>query len=179
MILLLLAIRPELLEVSQQIAHLLLILQTGIDHFRAGNFGPRILDIFAESRLVPGDTRVFVRSRIRVACKGPRGAADHAVQHRPDRIFCGLADLMARLAHAKNLFTSRSILRLGSAYAQHRQHCCKYHTSHLILLLPVKPPSRSALFVFGCSSRYLELSTSTENQKILAATHNRLPAGCN
>jgi hypothetical protein len=46
-------IRPELLEISQEVVDLLLILQAGVDHLGAGNFAPRILDVLAKGRLVP------------------------------------------------------------------------------------------------------------------------------
>ena len=43
--LLLLSVRVELLEERDQIVGLLLILQSGIDHFRARNLGLRVLDV--------------------------------------------------------------------------------------------------------------------------------------
>lgn len=58
--LLLLALGVELLEIREQIVDLLLILQSGIDHFGAWDFGFGILDVFAERRFVPGDARVLV-----------------------------------------------------------------------------------------------------------------------
>ena len=54
----------ELLEKCKEVAGLLLVLQAGIDHLRARYLRFRILDVFAEGSLVPGDPGVLVRGRI-------------------------------------------------------------------------------------------------------------------
>jgi hypothetical protein len=58
--LLLLAVGVELLEIGEQVIGLLLILQPGEGHFRARNLGFRILDIFAEGRLIPSNSGILV-----------------------------------------------------------------------------------------------------------------------
>ena len=106
-----LAIRPVLLEISQQVADLLLILEAGVDHLGAGNFGLGILDVLTKRRLVPGQTRVLVGIGIVISRIRTRLSANDAVQNGADRVLRGLADLMTGLAHGKDLFACRRILR--------------------------------------------------------------------
>src|ERR1700674_3326829 len=58
--LLLLAGGVELLEVGPQIGGLLLVLDAGEHHLGPRYLGPRILDVFLERRLVPGNAGVLV-----------------------------------------------------------------------------------------------------------------------
>ena len=73
----------------------LLVLQSGIDHLGAGNFRARILDVFGEGRLVPGDAGILVGVGVVVALDGAGLASEQSVQQRADAVLRGLADLMA------------------------------------------------------------------------------------
>ncbi len=54
----------ELLEKGDQIVGFLLVLQAGIDHLGARDLRFRVLDVFAEGRLIPGDPGILVGGRI-------------------------------------------------------------------------------------------------------------------
>src|SRR5450432_52599 len=108
--LLLFPVGIELLEKRDQVAGLLLVLQSGINHLGTRDFRFRVLDVVAEGSLIPGDARILVRVRIRIAGRAARLAADDAIEDRSNRIFGIVADLMAHLAHAKDLLSGGGIL---------------------------------------------------------------------
>src|SRR5260370_14950637 len=56
--------RVELFEISDDIVNLLRIFQTWKSHFGTGYLGLRILDVFAESGFIPGDSGILLRLRI-------------------------------------------------------------------------------------------------------------------
>src|SRR5689334_10096000 len=59
-VLFLLPRRVVLLEERGEVLGALLVLQAGIDHLGAGNFRARVLDVFEEGGVVPGDARILV-----------------------------------------------------------------------------------------------------------------------
>ena len=58
--LLLLPLGIELREIGPQVARFSLVLDAGEDHLGAGNLAARILDVFEEHVLVPGDAGILV-----------------------------------------------------------------------------------------------------------------------
>lgn len=105
-----LAVRPVLLEVSQQVADLLLILEPGVDHLGAGNLGLRIPDVLAKGRLVPRQTGVLVGIRIGISRKCAGLSADDAIQDGIDSVLRGFADLMTGFSNGEDLCARRRIL---------------------------------------------------------------------
>ena len=60
----LLPVAVELLEKCDEVVGLLLVFQACINHLRPRYLGFRVLDVFAEAGLVPGDAGVLVRGCI-------------------------------------------------------------------------------------------------------------------
>src|SRR5882672_11245116 len=94
-VLLLLAVRAELLEIGPQIAGLLLVLDAGEDHLGIGDLGARILDVIFESRLAPDDAGILVGLGIAVAGDVAGMAAIEAVELGADQVLGALADAVA------------------------------------------------------------------------------------
>jgi hypothetical protein len=107
-----LAIRPVLLEVSQQVADLLLILEAGVGHLGAGNFGLGILDVLTKRRLVPSQTRVLVGIRISISRIRTGLSANEAIQNGTDSVLRGFADLMTGFAYDKGGRQKSKVLRI-------------------------------------------------------------------
>src|SRR6266403_5935714 len=95
--------RVELFEKGDDIVNLLRIFQAWKNHFGAGYLGLRILDVFAESCFIPGDSGILVRGRIAVTFNHPGLAPKEPVKHRADCVLCVLPDLMTRLALGEDL----------------------------------------------------------------------------
>src|SRR5262249_52621102 len=74
------AVRLELADISPEIVDLFFVLDAGEDHFGARNLGPRVLDVFLEGRLVPGDARVLVGVAVVEAVGGAGLAAVEPVE---------------------------------------------------------------------------------------------------
>src|SRR6267378_7351228 len=102
--------RIELFEIGDDIVNLLRIFQAWKSHFGTGYLGLRILDVFAESGFVPGDTGILVRGRIAVAFNRPGLSPEEPVEHRANGVLCVLPDLVTRLALDKNLLAQSRIL---------------------------------------------------------------------
>src|SRR6185312_10103558 len=128
--LLLFAVGVELLEIGEQVAGLLLILQSSVDHLGAGYFRLGILDVLAECCLVPGQAGLLVGGRIVVAGHAAGLAADETVENRTDAILGGFADLMAALADAKHLLPRSGVLGPDLARACNCQQRHEYKSSH-------------------------------------------------
>src|SRR5215218_6022336 len=71
---------------------------------RASSLGLRVFDIFPERGLVPSEAGVLVGGRVRKALNHASLPAKQAVEHRADRVLCGVADLMAGAALQEQLF---------------------------------------------------------------------------
>src|SRR4051812_5170071 len=90
-----LAVLVELRDVGPEIVDLVFALDAGERHLGAGNLGLRVLDVFLELGLVPGDAGILVGVRIGVALRGAGLAAVEPVQLRPDLVLGAFADGMA------------------------------------------------------------------------------------
>src|SRR5580704_3342121 len=124
----------ERMQIGDQVFNPLLVLDPGEDHFGAGDFGLRVLDICGERRLVPSDTGVLVRIRIDVAFDRARLASEQAVEDRTNGIFRVIAGLMACLAYDKHLFSGRGILSARLA-----EPCCHEQSREDSLLHSLPP----------------------------------------
>src|SRR5215204_6587534 len=110
--------RVELFEISDDIIDLLRIFQTWKNHLGAGYLGLRILDVFAESRFIPGDSGILVRGGIAVALDRPGLSPEQPVKQRANGILCVLANLVTRLALGEDLFSRSRVLRISGAIAK-------------------------------------------------------------
>src|SRR5439155_5390282 len=95
--------RIELFEIGDDIVNLLRVFRAWKNHFGTGYLGLRILDVFAESCFIPGDSGIFVRGRIAEALNRSRFSPEQPVEHRANRVLCILPHLVARLALDENL----------------------------------------------------------------------------
>src|SRR5712692_11821028 len=102
--------RIELFEIGDDIVNLLRILQAWKNHFGTGYLGLRILDVFAESCFIPGDSGILVRGRIAEAFDHPGLSPEEPVEHRANCVLCVLPDLVTRLALDENLLARSRIL---------------------------------------------------------------------
>src|SRR6266481_4078635 len=102
--------RVELFEIGDDIVNLLRILQTWKSHLGTRYLGLRILDVFAESGFIPGDSGILVRGRIAVAFNHPRLSPEQPVEHWANCVLCALTDLVTGLALDENLFTRSRVL---------------------------------------------------------------------
>src|SRR5712671_7689569 len=74
--------RVELFEIGDNIVNLLWIFQAWKGHFGTRYLGLRILDVFAESCFIPGDSGILVRGGIAVAFNHPGLSPEQPVEHR-------------------------------------------------------------------------------------------------
>src|SRR5579871_5770080 len=102
--LLLAAVRLELADIGPEVVDLLVILDTGEEHLGARDHAARVLDVFLELGLVPGDARILVGVAVIVARGRSRLAAVEAVELRPDAVLGALANLVAGHALLENAF---------------------------------------------------------------------------
>src|SRR5689334_11539774 len=102
--LLLAAVGLELADIGPQVVDLLVVLDAGEEHLGALNHPARILDIFLELGLAPGDARILVGVAVIVAGGRPRLAAVEAVELRTNAVLGALADLVAGHALLENGF---------------------------------------------------------------------------
>src|SRR5258708_23885842 len=102
--------RIELFEIGDDIVNLLRIFQAWKDHFCTRYLGLRILDVFAESYFIPGDSGILVRGRITVAFNHPSLSPEEPVEHGANCVLGVLPDLVTRLALDENLLARSRIL---------------------------------------------------------------------
>src|SRR6266852_6491423 len=100
-VLLLVAVGSELLEIAPQIRDFLVALDTGKDHFRARNLGPRISDVFFEYFFVPGDARVLVCIAVTETFNRASLPTVKPIKDRPNLVGGILADTMTRRAFSE------------------------------------------------------------------------------
>jgi hypothetical protein len=102
--------RIELFEIGDNIVNLLWIFQAWKGHFGTRYLGLRILDVFAESCFIPGDSGILVRGRIAEAFNHPSLSTEKPVKHWADCVLCVLPNLVTRLALDENLLARSRIL---------------------------------------------------------------------
>src|SRR5215470_3335161 len=109
---LLLAVRPELLEIGPEVGNVLLVLDADECHAGAGHLLHRCLYIFMEHVLVPSDAGPLVGGRVVVALEAAGLATVDAVERRA-KLDLGLgADLVAGHAQSpEHLLAGFRILR--------------------------------------------------------------------
>src|SRR3569833_2665984 len=93
----------------------LLVLDAGEDHLGARELDARVLDVFEELRLVPGDARLLVGLGIAVTRRGAGMASDYAVELGADFVLGAFADRMTRQALLVGLRVRGGILRARGA----------------------------------------------------------------
>jgi len=96
--------RPEIID-------LLLVLDAGERHLGAGNLRLRVLDVFLELGLVPGDAGILVGIRIVVVRRGAGLAAVDAVELGTDLVLGAFADRVAGQAFVERGLAGGGVLR--------------------------------------------------------------------
>src|ERR1700694_5118685 len=89
-----LSVLVVLREKRPEIVDFLLLLDAGECHLGAGNLRLRVLDVFLELGLVPGDAGILVGVRIVVIRRGAGLAAVEPVEFRADLVLGAVADRM-------------------------------------------------------------------------------------
>src|SRR4051794_28441373 len=96
--------RPEIVD-------LFLVLDAGKRHLRAGNLGLRVLDVFLELSLAPGDAGILVGVGVGIALDRAGLAAVQPVEHGADLVLGAFADRMAGHALVEGDLAGRDVLR--------------------------------------------------------------------
>src|SRR5579872_6494273 len=99
-----LAVFVELRNVSPEVVGFRVVLDAGKHHLGAGDFRPRVLDVFLEGGGVPGDAGVLVGIGVIVVRRGTRLAAVEPVELRADLVLGVLANRMAGHAFVEGCF---------------------------------------------------------------------------
>src|SRR5215472_752604 len=110
-LLLTIAIRVELADVSPQVFLLLLVLNAREDHFSAWHFSRRIFDVVLERLFIPHDARAFVRIGI-VEIQHRAGlTAVEAIEFRADLVLSPWTDRVTGQADIEYCLSLLRILR--------------------------------------------------------------------
>src|ERR1700694_1664608 len=80
--------RPEIVD-------FLLVLEAGEDHLGGGILGLRVLDVFLELALIPGDAGILVGVGVGITLGRARFAAIQSVKFRADLVLGAFADRVA------------------------------------------------------------------------------------
>jgi len=94
--------RIELFEIGDDIVNLLGVLQAWKSHFGTGYLGLRILDVFAESCFIPGDSGIFVRGGIAESLNRSSLSPEQPVSTGPTAFFAFSPNLVTRLHWTKS-----------------------------------------------------------------------------
>src|SRR5947207_4377328 len=135
--------RIELFEIGDDIVNLLRVFQAWKNHFGTGYLGLRILDVFAESCFIPGDSGIFVRGRIAEALNRSRLSPEEPVEHRANRVLCVLPNLVARLALDENLLARSRILGIPRDDCEDSGSEHENETAHSIFSMTDKEYARA------------------------------------
>src|SRR5258706_8428456 len=106
-----LSVLVVLREERPEIVDFFLVLDAGECHFGAGNLRLRILDVFLELGLVPGDAGILVGVRVGITLSRAGLAAVEPVHLRANLVLGALADRMAGHAFVERGLAGRDILR--------------------------------------------------------------------
>src|SRR3984893_17140054 len=106
-----LSVLVVLREERPEIVDFLLVLDAGECHLGPGNFRLRILDVFLELGLVPGDAGILVGVGVGITVSRAGLAAVETVQLRTDLVLGALADRMAGHAFVERGLAGRDVLR--------------------------------------------------------------------
>src|SRR5260370_28849683 len=102
--------RIELFEIGDDIVNLLGVLQARKSHFGTGYLGLRILDVFAESCFIPGNSGIFVRGGIAESLNRSSLSPEQPIEHRATCVLCFLPTLVTPLALDVDLFARSRLL---------------------------------------------------------------------
>src|SRR4051812_27272259 len=134
-LLLLVAVRPELLEVGPKVGDILVVLYADEGHARAGHLLHRSADVFRERFVVPGDPGPLVGGRVIEALETAGLATVDGVERRPKLDFGPFADVVAGGAKTlEHLFAGSGILRQGRARRSCKNNPSNHPRPHHFLL---------------------------------------------
>src|SRR3954447_26023930 len=136
-LLLLVAVRPELLEVGPKVGDVLVVLYADEGHSRAGHLLHRSTDVFRERFVVPGDPGPLVGRGIIEALETAGLAAVDGVERRPKLDFGRFADVVAGGATTlEHLLAGSGILRQGRARRSCKSNPSNHPRPHHFLPFP-------------------------------------------
>src|SRR5690606_9732925 len=99
----------ELVQIRGKISDLLVVLQSRVDHLRAGDLPARVADVLSENLVVPSDAGLLVCVRVSIAWHRACFAPEQPVEHRAYGVSRLLAHLMAAAALVEDLLALLSI----------------------------------------------------------------------
>src|SRR5258706_15083200 len=106
-----LSVLVVLREERPEIVDFFLVLDAGECHFGAGNLRLRILDVFLELGLVPGDAGILVGVRVGITLSRAGVAAVEPIEFRADLVLGAFADRVTGHALIERGLASRDVLR--------------------------------------------------------------------
>src|SRR3974390_1193823 len=106
-----LAVLVELRNEGPEIVDLFLVLDPRKDHLGARNLRLRVLDVFLELGLVPGDAGILVGVGIIIVGRGAGLAAVDPVELRPDLVLGALSDRVTGKALVERRLAGLGVLR--------------------------------------------------------------------
>src|SRR4051812_38400141 len=138
--LLLVAVRPELLEVGPKVGDVFVVLYADEGHSRAGHLLHRRTDVFRERFVAPGDPGPLVGGGVIEALETASLAAVDGVEGRPKLDFGRFADVVAGGAKTlEHLLAGSGILRQGRARRSCKSNPSNHPRPHHFLLFPTLP----------------------------------------
>jgi hypothetical protein len=128
----------ELRHIGPEIVDLGLVLDAGECHLGAGDLGLRVLDVFLENGLVPGDAGILVGVGVIVVRRGAGFAAVEAVELGADLVLGAFADSVTGQAFVERRLAGRDVLRhRGGCGGNHGEdgQCAKNQFCHRVLFV--------------------------------------------
>src|SRR5215469_3235606 len=110
-LLLTIAVRVELADVSPQVLLLFLVLNAREDHFCARHFSRRIFDVVLERLFIPHDARTLVCIGIVEICRRAGLAAVETIEFRADLVLSARTDRVTGQADIEHCLSLLRILR--------------------------------------------------------------------
>src|SRR5882757_3175979 len=144
--LLLIAVRPELLEIGPEIGDVLVVLHADECHPGARHLLHRSTDVLRERLVVPGDAGRLVGGGVVEALEGAGLATVYAVERRPELDFCRFPDVVAgRAKTLEYLLAGSRILRQCRAGRSCKSNPSNHPCPHHFLLFPTSTRTRPAV----------------------------------
>ena len=128
----------ELFEIGDDIVDLLRILQPREDHFGAGDLGLGVLDIFAESSFIPGESGILVCGLVAEALNRTGPSPEQPVEHRANGVPGVLTNLVTRLALEKDLLAGSCILGISGGCDEESGSKHENETAHPTISMAAK-----------------------------------------
>src|ERR1700733_6795258 len=115
-----LAVRVVLRHVGPEVVDLFLVLDAGKEHLGTRHLGLRVLDVFLEVGLIPGDAGVLVGFGVIIVRRTARLAPVEPVEFRSDLVLGVLADRVTGQALVEGVLAGVGVLRQRGRYERRR-----------------------------------------------------------